>query len=149
MASTNSLPAPRARPRISAVAATGSYSHCYRVTDPAASGTHGWNRGRDVTPPVQVLQALGRALLLDPAEREHLFLLAGVAAPITSTPIGDPPDNETVAIVAGLSPHPAYLLRPGSTSGPQRARPFPPQRPTGRPTESAQPSAMAAVGGRE
>lgn len=69
-------------------------------------------QGRAITPSVQVLEALGRALLLAPAEREHLFLLAGVAVPISLAPVGVPLDDDTIAMVAGLAPHPAYLLGP-------------------------------------
>jgi len=69
-------------------------------------------QGRAITPSVQVLEALSRALLLSPAEREHLFLLAGVAVPITPQSVGGPLDDDTIAMLAGLAPHPAYVLDP-------------------------------------
>jgi transcriptional regulator with XRE-family HTH domain len=69
-------------------------------------------QGRAVTPSVQVLEALGRALLLSPSEREHLFLLAGLAVPVAPGLIGVPLDDDTVVMVAGLAPHPAYVLGP-------------------------------------
>ncbi|MFI6076480.1 helix-turn-helix transcriptional regulator [Actinoplanes sp. NPDC051343] len=67
-------------------------------------------QGRDVTPSDQVLSALSRALLLSPSEREHLFLLAGVAAPVS--PASDPVDDETAALIDGLLPHVAFVLSP-------------------------------------
>jgi transcriptional regulator with XRE-family HTH domain len=66
-------------------------------------------QGRDVTPSDQVLSALSRALLLSPSEREHLFLLAGVAAPARSVSVLD---EETTALVDGLLPHVAFVLGP-------------------------------------
>ncbi len=41
-------------------------------------------QGRDVSPTPQVLDALARALRLSPAERAHLFALAGVERPVGS-----------------------------------------------------------------
>lgn len=66
-------------------------------------------QGRDVTPSDQVLSALSRALLLSPSEREHLFLLAGVAAPAAAV---SGLDDETAALVDGLLPHAAFVLGP-------------------------------------
>jgi transcriptional regulator with XRE-family HTH domain len=66
-------------------------------------------QGRDVTPSDQVLSALSRALLLSPSEREHLFLLAGVSAPVVAD---SGLDAETVALVDGLLPHGAFVLGP-------------------------------------
>jgi transcriptional regulator with XRE-family HTH domain len=68
-------------------------------------------QGRDVTPSDQVLSALSRALLLSASEREHLFLLAGVASPPVS-PAGEALDAETAALVDGLLPHVAFVLSP-------------------------------------
>ncbi|MFB6845335.1 helix-turn-helix transcriptional regulator [Streptomyces sp. NPDC056373] len=42
-------------------------------------------QARDIQVSVQVLDALARALLLDPSERAHLFQLAGAADPTPST----------------------------------------------------------------
>ena len=61
---------------------------------------------------MQALEALGRALRLSPSEREYLFLLAGLAVPVTPGLIGVPLDDDTVAMVAGLALHPAYVLGP-------------------------------------
>jgi transcriptional regulator with XRE-family HTH domain len=68
-------------------------------------------QARDVTPSDQVLSALSRALLLSPSEREHLFLLAGVASPPVR-PAGEVLDAETAALVDGLLPHVAFVLGP-------------------------------------
>lgn len=43
-------------------------------------------QGRHITPSVQVLEALARALLLDPDQHRHLYDLAGLAAPARATP---------------------------------------------------------------
>jgi hypothetical protein len=66
-------------------------------------------QGREVTPSDQVLSALSRALLLSPSEREHLFVLAGVAPP---APAPGTLDAETAALVDGLLPHVAFVLGP-------------------------------------
>lgn len=66
-------------------------------------------QGRDVTPSDQVLSALSRALLLSPSEREHLFVLAGVAPPAADA---EGLDDETAALVDGLLPHVAFVLSP-------------------------------------
>jgi transcriptional regulator with XRE-family HTH domain len=68
-------------------------------------------QGRDVTPSDQVLLALSRALELSGSEREHLFLLAGVAPPAAG-PSSDRLDEETEALVHGLLPHVAFVLGP-------------------------------------
>jgi transcriptional regulator with XRE-family HTH domain len=68
-------------------------------------------QGRDVTPSDQVLLALSRALELSDSEREHLFLLAGVAPPV-SGPVPATLDDETEALVHGLLPHAAFVLGP-------------------------------------
>ena len=66
-------------------------------------------QGRDVTPSDQVLAALSRALLLSDSEREHLFVLAGVAPPAAGR---GGVDEETAALVDGLLPHVAFVLGP-------------------------------------
>lgn len=64
-----------------------------------------------MAPSDQVLSALSRALLLSPSERDHLFLLAGVAAPRPAASAA-PLDHETAALVDGLLPHAAFVLSP-------------------------------------
>ena len=69
-------------------------------------------QGRNVTPSASVIDALARVLDLDPAERAHLFHLAGVALPV---PAGDYPTEapeELREVVVGLEPNPAYLTGP-------------------------------------
>jgi transcriptional regulator with XRE-family HTH domain len=66
-------------------------------------------QGRDVRPSRQVVTAIAGALRLSPAERTHLFQLAGI------TPAADEQDRaETVspvvsAMIGRLDPFPAYL----------------------------------------
>jgi transcriptional regulator with XRE-family HTH domain len=69
-------------------------------------------QGRDIKPSAEVLDALGRALRLETAERAHLFHLARVELPL---PRGDYPREapaELAAIVTALEPNPAYLIGP-------------------------------------
>ena len=66
-------------------------------------------QGRDVRPSRQVVSALAGALRLSPAERAHLFQLAGI-----TVAADDQAQAETVAPVVGamvgrLDPFPAYL----------------------------------------
>lgn len=66
-------------------------------------------QGREITPSEQVLLALSRALELTPSEQDHLFHLAGVAAP---EPLDGPVSEDTVTLVHGLLPHLAFVLNP-------------------------------------
>lgn len=69
-------------------------------------------QGRAITPSAEVLDALARTLGLEPAERVHLFDLAGV--PMASS-AGEYPQQapaELAALVDALEPSPAYLLGP-------------------------------------
>ncbi|WKX70226.1 helix-turn-helix domain-containing protein [Streptomyces sp. XD-27] len=65
-------------------------------------------QGRDIHVSAQVLDALARALLLDPSERAHLFALAGTAdpAPETRCPSATPALR---ALLKQLEPVPAYI----------------------------------------
>lgn len=65
-------------------------------------------QGRDISPSQQVLDALARALRLTPDEHEHLRALAGLGHPARPGTPG--PASDLQDIVAGLVPHPAYLL---------------------------------------
>jgi len=65
-------------------------------------------QGRDIRPSDQVLDALGRALRMTPAERAHLHDLVKGARPVG--PVG--PDTllpSVAALVARLDPWPAYV----------------------------------------
>ncbi|MFF7893961.1 helix-turn-helix domain-containing protein [Streptomyces sp. NPDC007907] len=65
-------------------------------------------QARDIQVSVQVLDALARALLLDPSERAHLFQLAGAAdpAPATTCPSVTPAMR---ALLEQVEPFPACL----------------------------------------
>jgi transcriptional regulator with XRE-family HTH domain len=65
-------------------------------------------QGRDVRPSEQVLDALGRALRLTPAERIHLFDLVTGARPAGPV-ISDALLPSVAALVARLDPWPAYV----------------------------------------
>ncbi|MGG2463140.1 helix-turn-helix transcriptional regulator [Streptomyces sp. RGM 3693] len=70
-------------------------------------------QGRPINPSVQVLDAIARALLLDPAERAHLHRLAAVPGATGAAPApADPPPGEGTlqAILDALSPLPAGLV---------------------------------------
>ncbi|WCB92701.1 hypothetical protein DSM104299_01399 [Baekduia alba] len=67
-------------------------------------------QGRDMRPSRQVLDALATALRLDEAERAHLHALVHDAPPSTTdSEAGEQVDDEVVALVARLDPHPAYV----------------------------------------
>jgi transcriptional regulator with XRE-family HTH domain len=68
-------------------------------------------QGRDITPSAQVLDALGRALLLDPDEHAHLHLLATGARPETAgSPAGcGVVTAEHLALLARLDGVPACI----------------------------------------
>jgi len=65
-------------------------------------------QAREVTPSVQVLDAVARTLLLDPHERAHLFTLAGAVAedPVTAAP---PISPEVELLLRQVEPFPASV----------------------------------------
>ncbi|UNO40639.1 helix-turn-helix transcriptional regulator [Streptomyces sp. MST-110588] len=66
-------------------------------------------QGREINVSAEVLDAVARVLRLDPAEREHLYLLAGLNPP--RTPPADrrvPPELQRV--IDGWLPRPAYVI---------------------------------------
>lgn len=65
-------------------------------------------QGRDLSPSAQVLDALARALRLDPAERAHLYELVHGPAPAPASPLDAAP-AELVDLVDRLDPHPTYV----------------------------------------
>jgi transcriptional regulator with XRE-family HTH domain len=71
-------------------------------------------QGRDITPSPSVLDALARVYDLDPAERAHLFHLAGVALPVSAGAYPVQAPQELSDVVVGLEPNPAYLIGPRS-----------------------------------
>jgi transcriptional regulator with XRE-family HTH domain len=74
-------------------------------------------QGRDINPSPDVLDALARALRLDPAERRTLFALARTELPLGDD-VGDAdPERlgdigQLIDLVESLHPNPAYLLGP-------------------------------------
>jgi transcriptional regulator with XRE-family HTH domain len=74
-------------------------------------------QGRDINPSPDVLDALARALRLDPAERKTLFALARTELPLADD-VGSNDGEELAevsqlsALVESLHPNPAYLLGP-------------------------------------
>jgi hypothetical protein len=69
-------------------------------------------QGRDITPSAGVLDALARVLDLAPAERGHLFDLAGVPLPPSAEPYPTEAPAGLRDLVTALEPLPAYLLGP-------------------------------------
>ncbi|MER7669708.1 helix-turn-helix transcriptional regulator [Kitasatospora sp. NPDC096128] len=66
-------------------------------------------QGRDIQVSAQVLDAVARALLLDPSERAHLFTLAGAddPAPVTECPSVTP---SVRLVLEQLAPYPAAAV---------------------------------------
>jgi transcriptional regulator with XRE-family HTH domain len=75
-------------------------------------------QGRDINPSPDVLDALARALRLDPVERRTLFALARTELPLADDVAGADPElpdgdvSQLIALVESLHPSPAYLLGP-------------------------------------
>ena len=75
-------------------------------------------QGRDINPSPEVLDALARALRLDPAERRTLFALARTELPLADDLAGTDPEQldddvgQLIALVDSMHPNPAYLLGP-------------------------------------
>ncbi len=69
-------------------------------------------QARDITPSVQVLEAIGRALRLDQTQADHVFYLAGLAIPSSSAPAGSADELDFDDVVRSLLPHAAYVLDP-------------------------------------
>ncbi|HET9051797.1 MAG TPA: helix-turn-helix transcriptional regulator, partial [Candidatus Dormibacteraeota bacterium] len=65
-------------------------------------------QGRDINVSPTVLCAIARALRLDPAERAHLFLLAGQPPPTGFTEEGVRPEHRRV--LERWEPFPAYII---------------------------------------
>ncbi|NGO67504.1 helix-turn-helix transcriptional regulator [Streptomyces boncukensis] len=73
-------------------------------------------QGRDINVSAGVLDAVARVLRLDGAEREHLYLLAGLNPPRSpaggggGAPGGRPVPRELRRVIDGWLPRPAYVL---------------------------------------
>jgi transcriptional regulator with XRE-family HTH domain len=68
-------------------------------------------QARDISVSRQVLTSLARVLRMAPAERAHLFTLAGLALPAEST--ARPQVDETLRrLIDTLHPNPAYVINP-------------------------------------
>ncbi|NBE55066.1 helix-turn-helix transcriptional regulator [Streptomyces boluensis] len=66
-------------------------------------------QGRDINVSAEVLDAVGRVLRLDPAEREHLYLLAGLNPP-PAAPADRAVPNGVRRVIDGWLPRPAYAI---------------------------------------
>lgn len=66
-------------------------------------------QGRDVRPSRQVVAALAGALRLSPAERAHLFQLAGIPLAADDRDLAETADPVISALVSRLDPFPAYV----------------------------------------
>jgi transcriptional regulator with XRE-family HTH domain len=69
-------------------------------------------QGRAITPSPGVLDALALVFDLSPAERAHLFDLAGVAMPAPADPYPREAPAELAEWIAALDPIPAFLTNP-------------------------------------
>jgi transcriptional regulator with XRE-family HTH domain len=68
-------------------------------------------QARDISVSRPVVNSLARALRLTPAERAHLFTLAGLALPpaMRTQPVAEP---MLARLADALNPHPAYVATP-------------------------------------
>ncbi|WP_327088212.1 helix-turn-helix transcriptional regulator [Nonomuraea sp. NBC_01738] len=66
-------------------------------------------QGRDIKVSGDVLDAIGRALLLDGAEREHLYLLSGLNPPRADGTPAVPVSDELQRVLDAWYPRPAYV----------------------------------------
>ncbi|MFG2091073.1 MULTISPECIES: helix-turn-helix transcriptional regulator [unclassified Spirillospora] len=66
-------------------------------------------QGRDITVSGAVLDAISRALRLDGAEREHLYLLAGLNPPRAAGDLAAPVTPELRRLLDAWAPRPAYI----------------------------------------
>ena len=67
-------------------------------------------QGRDVRPSNEVLAALGDALKLDPAEKRHLFILAGRPAPSPRPQTPERVEAPLLHTLESLAAQPAYVM---------------------------------------
>ena len=69
-------------------------------------------QAREITPSAQVLKSIGRVLRLDQVQTDHLFHLAGLDIPDSSTSNSSTEGLDFEEIVRSLLPHAAYVLSP-------------------------------------
>ncbi len=69
-------------------------------------------QGRPINASLDVIDALARALLLDPVEREHLLALSGYPNRGAINPGRDTAPDAVVRILDSLAPSPAYVIGP-------------------------------------
>ena len=69
-------------------------------------------QAREITPSAQVLESIGRVLRLDQVQTDHLFHLAGLDIPDSSTSNSSTEGLDFEEIVRALLPHAAYVLSP-------------------------------------
>jgi transcriptional regulator with XRE-family HTH domain len=67
-------------------------------------------QGRDIKVSPTVLDAIARALLLDEAERAHLYVLAGLNPPEPTGKPGTPVNDHLKAVLDAWMPNPAHVL---------------------------------------
>ncbi|MET7860044.1 helix-turn-helix transcriptional regulator [Streptomyces sp. NPDC005318] len=67
-------------------------------------------QGREINVSADVLDAIARVLRLDAAEREHLYLLAGLNPPQASPAVGRVVPDGPRQVIDSWLPHPAYLI---------------------------------------
>jgi transcriptional regulator with XRE-family HTH domain len=68
-------------------------------------------QGRRISVSRQVIESLARVLRMAPAEREHLFTVAGLAMPAQTA--GPPEVDDTLRrLVEALDPNPAFITNP-------------------------------------
>ncbi|MBH5334734.1 helix-turn-helix domain-containing protein [Streptomyces pactum] len=67
-------------------------------------------QGREINVSADVLDAIARVLRLDAAEREHLYLLAGLNPPRAEPAAGRTVPDRLRQVIDSWLPHPAYLI---------------------------------------
>lgn len=67
-------------------------------------------QGRDVNPSIEVLSALAKALKLDPAERQHLFLLSDRPVPESRRSGPETVPEPILRMLESMAGQPAYVL---------------------------------------
>lgn len=69
-------------------------------------------QGRDINPSQQVLEAVGRALRLSPAERDYVLALGGYTAPPAQIAENGPPPPHIQRFLDAMAGYPAFAIGP-------------------------------------